>query len=159
MQVAIPATEQDICAACDLAISLSPVTYPPTLPSSQQLSGAPEWYPFEHEVWPIGEKIRLAFVKDRSLRRHSAFAKVAKVVGYPNLRRGRQSFVMALEFPEACQFAPVIAQLVTDPDVDGQVVHTLLKMKAGGYRELIEPLLHSDKTWIRRLAKRYVERF
>jgi hypothetical protein len=48
---------------------------------------------------------------------------------------------------------------LSDSDVDGQVVHTLLKMRAGGYAEAVAPLLQSEKPWIRRLAKKYVERY
>lgn len=65
---------------------------------------------------------------------------------------------MALEFPQAKEFAPALLPLLGDPDVDGQVIGTLLKMKAWGHSRKIEPLLLSNKVWIRRLARRYIER-
>jgi hypothetical protein len=39
------------------------------------------------------------------------------------------------------------------------VVDTLLKMRAGGFADAVAPLVQSDKAWIRRLAKKYVERY
>src|SRR5215510_3477801 len=61
-------TEQDVINACERALKLAPEAYPPTLPASPGLLGAPEWYPFEIEVWPIGEDIRQAFSRNRKLK-------------------------------------------------------------------------------------------
>ena len=69
----------------------------------------------------------------RKLRRPEIFRRVIQVLDCRNLRRGRQSFVMALEFSEAREFASSFVPLLDDLDVAGQVVRTLLKMKAAGY--------------------------
>jgi hypothetical protein len=66
---------------------------------------------------------------------------------------------MAMGFVAAYQYASALVPFLSDSDVDGQVVHTLLKMRAGGYAEAVAPLLQSEKPWIRRLAKKYVERY
>jgi hypothetical protein len=119
-----------------------------------------EWYEFEHRAWEIGESVRRAFVKNRRFKTNSALpTNVAEVATCRNLRRGPQPFVMALGFVAARQFAPALAEFVNDPDVDGQVIDTLLKMRAPGYARVIGSLLRSDKAWIRRLAGRYVERY
>ena len=47
----------------------------------------------------------------------------------------------------------------SDPDVDGQVLDTLIKMKASGYAREINVLVHSDKAWIRRLVKKYLDHY
>jgi RecG-like helicase len=86
-------------------------------------------------------------------------AKVAEVATYRNLRRGRQSFVMAPGFVAARQFADTVALFPSDLDVDGQVLDTLIRMKAPGYTREAISLLRSYKVWIRRLAKKYVERY
>jgi hypothetical protein len=159
METAIPESTKQVSAACQRAISLAPSDWPPTLTPSNDLWGAPAWYPFEWEAWPIGESIRHAFVKNRRLRRPEIFRSVVQVTECPNLRRGRQSFVMALGFSEAREFAPRLVSLLDDPDVAGHVVHTLLKMKAAGYGPAVKPLIDCDTAWIRRLAKRYVKRY
>lgn len=66
---------------------------------------------------------------------------------------------MALEFPEAREFASTLVQLLNDTDVEGHVVDTLLKMKAAGHEAFVRPLLNSDKAWMRRTAKKYIERY
>jgi len=159
METPIPGAAEQISAACERAINLAPSDSPATLPPSKDLSGVSEWYSFELEAWPIGESIRRAFVKNRKLRRPEVFKRIIQVLECRNLRRGRQSFVMALEFSEAREFASNLVPLLDDSEVAGQVVQTLLRMKAAGYGSSVEPLIHSDTAWIRRLAKRYVDRY
>lgn len=67
--------------------------------------------------------------------------------------------MMALGFVGARQFAMRLVPFLCDSDVDGQVLDTLLKMKAGGHGQAVAPLAHSNKAWIRRLAKKYLERY
>jgi hypothetical protein len=154
------ASEEEILAACGEAIRLAPAEFPPNLPPSKELSGASEWYPFENQAWPIGESIRQAFVRNpRHKKRENILTRVTDVATCTNLRRGRQSFVMALGFVSARHYAERLAVFLGDPDVDGQVLDTLIKMKASNYTREVNPLLHSDKTWVRRLAKKYLDRY
>jgi hypothetical protein len=160
VRVSIPASEDEVSAACAEALALAPPAWPITLPRSPQLKGAAEWYEFEHHAWEIGESVRRAFAKNRRFKTNRALlTKVAEAATCRNLRRGRQSFVMALGFVAARQYAPALAEYVNDPDVGGQVVDTLLKMRVPGYARMIGSLLRSEKAWIRRLAGRYVERY
>jgi hypothetical protein len=150
---------EDIISACDKALALAPTEWSPTLPVSP-LFGAPEWYSFEHEAWDLGECVRQAFSANRRLKRERAvLERVVGVATCRNLRRGRQSFVMALGFVDARDCAPELAPYLSDLDVKGQVVSTLLLMRAPGFATDVVPLLDSDKTWIRNLARRYLERF
>jgi hypothetical protein len=66
---------------------------------------------------------------------------------------------MAIGFVAACSYASTLIGALDDRDVDGQVVYALLKMRAGGFAHAVAPLLTSEKTWIKRLAKKYVERY
>jgi hypothetical protein len=150
---------QDIIASCERALSLAPDSYPPTLADSPLLR-APEWYSFEHEAWPIGEAVRQACSRNPNLRKHpELFSKVTEVATCRNLRRGRQSFILALGFVGARRHADAIAGSLDDPDVQGQVVYTLLKMKAEGFALAVRPLLSAKHAWIRRLAQRYLDRY
>jgi hypothetical protein len=153
-------SEEEILVACEQAIRLAPAEFPPTLPPSKELLGAPEWYPFEHQAWPIGDRVRQAFSKNPSLRKREVLlSKVAEVATCRNLRRGRQSFVMALGFVSARHYAQHLAAFLDDPDVDGHVLRTLFKMRASGFAREANLLLHSDKSWKRRWAKKYLDRY
>jgi hypothetical protein len=156
----VPASAEEIFAACEKALLLAPAEYPPTLPPSKEISGEPEWYAFEREAWPLGESIRRAFVQNSKLKKNATvLEKVLEVARCRNLRRGRQSFIMALGFVAAGQHAKTLSTFLQDPDVGGQVLYTLVKMKASGFASEVEPLLQSDKTWIRNLAKKYLSRY
>ena len=160
VNASVPESEEQILAACEKALSLAPSEWPVDLPPSKELFGAREWYPFEHEAWAIGESIRRAFVKRPTLRKRTALvSKVAEVATCQNLRHGRQAFVMAMGFVDACPFAATLAQFLHDADVDGHVIDTLIKMKAAGFAHDVSPLLQSEKSWIRRKARKYVDRY
>jgi hypothetical protein len=66
---------------------------------------------------------------------------------------------MALGFVAARRYAEALAPFLNDKDVDGQVLDTLIKMKSPGFTQEANSLLHSDKIWIRRLAKKYLDRY
>src|SRR5450830_896429 len=152
----VPSSLEEVIAATDQALAMAPVEYPPTLPAKHELLGAPDWYPFEHEAWPVGEAIRHAFKAHPSLKRDSrAIEAVLHVIEHRHLRRGRQSFVMAISFVAARPFAPRVAAFLADPDIDGQVIRTLIGMKAAGYADAVRPHLSARHAWIRRYAKRY----
>jgi len=152
-------TGDDILAACDKAEGLAPDRYPPTLPAKKEPLGAPDWYPFEHEAWPIGEKIRQSLAAAPRLKKDEAIQeRIVRVIENRNLRRGRQSFVMALAHSAAAKMKVRIAPFLSDPDIDGHVVDALLKMRAFEFAAEVRPLLESDRTWIRKKAKQYLER-
>lgn len=147
----------DVLAACDQALALAPPYWPADLPPGEYTGGEPEWYPFEREAWRIGETIRACLTASRSLRRDPAvLAAVQRVASACNLRRGRQSFVMALAFPAASGCAKEIGALLEDADVCGHAADTLLKMKADGFEAGVRPLLASRHGWIRRIAQKYL---
>jgi hypothetical protein len=156
----VPASAEEIFAACETALSLAPALYPPTLPPFKESLGAPDWYSFEHEAWGIGESVRRSFVQNPKFKKNQdVLNRMLEVACCRNLRRGRQSFIMALGFVAARLYAKTLSSFLNDPDVDGHVVYTLIKMKAPGFISEVEPLLQSDKTWIRNLAKKYLSRY
>lgn len=56
-------------------------------------------------------------------------------------------------------YANEIVKILEDDDVDGQVIHTLYKMQAGQYVELMKPFLNHKRTWIRNEAKRFIQKY
>jgi len=156
----VPESEEQVLAACEAALCLAPAEWHPDLPISDELLGVPDWYAFEHAAWPIGESVRRAFSQHPSLKKRTTLiSKVTEVATCRNLRHGRQSFIMALGFVGARQVAKALVPLLSDSDVDGQVLDTLLKMKAGGFAQAVAPWAQSKKAWVRRLARKYLERY
>src|SRR5262249_39224107 len=151
--------EAQLLAACDDVLRLAPAEYPPHLAPSEELFGAEDWYDFEREAWAVGEQVRQAFVRNPKFKKNiSILKKVLEVATCRNLRRGRQSFIMVLGFVAAGGFAEELAPALKDSDVNGHVLSTLLKMKATGFAAEVAPLASDERTWIRKLAKNYVER-
>ncbi len=152
--------KEKVIAACDRALSFAPSEYPPDLPSSEELLGAPEWYSFEGRVWEIGEHIRSQLQSNPNLKADMGILnKIISVIQCRNLRRGRQSFVLLLGFKGANNYADEIAHFLNDPDVAGHALDALLKMRVAGYASRVEALLESKQTWIRNKAKTYLERY
>jgi hypothetical protein len=159
----IPTSEEEVIAACEFALGLAPPEWLPDLPALGGLLaplGLPQLHPFENEAWAIGESIRQAFVQSPRFKKKAALiGKVVEVATHRNLRRGRQSFVMAIGFVAAREFSEMLVPLLDDSDVNGQVVYTLLKMKATGYAHAVSALLQSDEVWKQRLARKYIGRY
>jgi len=106
-----------VISACDRALSFAPLEYPPDLPSSEELRGAPEWYSFEWKVWEIGENIRHQLQGNPKLKANTDLLdRIISVVQCRNLRRGRQSFVLLLGFKGASGYADKIVGLLSDPE-------------------------------------------
>jgi hypothetical protein len=159
----VPASEEEVVAACELALGLSPPEWLADLPAPQGLLGSlglPQWHAFEYDTWPIGEGVRRAFSQCPKLKKRTALiGKVVEVATHRNLRRGRQSFVMAIGFVDSRQYAATLVPFLSDSDVDGQVLYTLLKMRASGHARVVATLLRSKEAWKRRLARKYIERY
>ena len=77
----------------------------------------------------------------------------------PKAKRGRQSFIMLLGYAACAQFAPQSMKQLSDPQVCGQVIDTLTKMKCPDYGEAIEPFTRDKTTWIRNTAKLYIKKY
>ncbi len=151
--------KSDLVELCRNTLALSPNTIPP----DQEIDpgyGQPKWYQFEHEAWAFGEQARQAFSHNRSWKRDPQLQlTVLEVATRRHLRRGRQSWVMALGFTAARQQAPALVEYLADPDVDGHVLDTLLKMRVGDFAAQVWPLTRHEQTWVRKLARRYLSRY
>lgn len=149
-------TADEICHHCHRAINMGPREVLANLPATAD--GVPQWHSFEHVIWQLGETIRQELAANTRLRRDPDVQEcLLSVAETPALRRGRQPFVMILGFRAAASHAPRIAKLLADPDVNGQALDTLLKLRATGYDEQVRPLLNSPYLWVRRCAKRYLK--
>ena len=156
----IPTTEEEILAAVQLALEMAPSELPPDLPTRPDLLGAPGWYPFELRAWELGEGIRQGLVRSPRLKTRAVVQEaLLAVVERRSLRRGRQPFVLNLGHFAASAMAHRLAPFLADADIDGQVIDALLRMRAGGFAAQVAPLSTSNRAWVRRLARRYLDRF
>jgi hypothetical protein len=90
-------SEEQVLAACEVALCLAPAEWLPDLPISNELLGVPDWYPFEHAVWPVGGNYSAGLLSTfPAQEEYISNLKVAEVAVCRNLRHGRQSFIMAL---------------------------------------------------------------
>ena len=153
-------TSEAIVAACLKAKALAPLDVPPDLPPDPTICNVPAWYGFETAAWGIGETLRLSFCASSKLKHDTgAVQAVLGIIQYRNLRRGRESFVMALGFTAAARYAGALAELIGDSDIEGHIVSTLLKMRAPGYAPQVAQLANHKQIWVRRLVKRYIDRY
>lgn len=129
------------------------------LPDSKIFPGVPQWHPFENSLWMKGEAIRKLILESGKKPNPEQVNRICSICIDPNGGRGRQSFVMLLGRTGYASFAPMVAELLSDCDVDGQAVDTLYKMRVQGYAEQIRPFAEHRHTWIRNIAKKYLEKY
>ncbi len=152
-------TKSDLEELCNRALDSAPESVSPDLRNDSSL-GVPAWYDFESAAWAAGEQVRQAFSQHRTWKKDAALRdRVLEVAVHRQLRRGRQAWIMALGFVDARDLAPALAPHLSDPDVEGQVVDTLTKMRAGGFSQQVWPLTSHKQAWIRKLARRYLKRY
>ena len=81
------------------AESLIPGSYIPNLMPTELIKNVPAWHHFEHEIWKIGEEIRLLLLDVPSLRKdQDIHTGIIRIAVNRNAKRGRQSFIMLLGY-------------------------------------------------------------
>lgn len=131
-----------------------PNEYFPTLISTNIST----WHNFEYELWGIGEVIRQIIHEEKKDLNVEQADRICEICLNSKAKRGRQSFVMLLSKKRYFKYADRLVSLLKDVDVSGHILDALYKMKALQYQEEVKPLLSSEYTWIRKLAKRYIEK-
>lgn len=138
-------TRQKIIELLTKSEAAIPIEQKPDLPQGKNTSGAPEWYRFEHAIWAFGGDIRRLFLKSKFLRKDVELQRaILRVAIDPKAKRGRQSFIMLLGYLACVQFAPQIAEQLSDPQVCGHAIDTLSKMKCSDYVKAIEPFTQDN---------------
>ncbi len=131
----------------------------PDLPFMESVPDVHDWYPFEHELWGIGEEIRQLILEGKKAPKQSQIERIMNICLDERAKRGRQSFVLLLGKKVYQKYSDKLAPLLNSDDVDGHVIDTLYKMQAGEYVDLILPFMNHKRTWIKNAAKRYVQKF
>jgi len=118
-----------------------------------------DWFRWEMDLWNLGEQIRqLLLLHSKALTIDQA-RDVLNICLTRAAGKGRQSFVLLLGKTKYSPMAESLSSLLSDPDVCGQVINTLYKMKAPGYSDQIRPFLSHKQAWIRKEAQRYLQKY
>lgn len=141
------------------AEALIPCEMPPELPVMTHFPDVHEWHDFELKLWAIGEEIRQAVSSYKHAFNDRQIERILHVCLDKRAKRGRQSFVMLLGRKQYCNYSDVLIPLLDNGDVNGHVIDTLYKMQADGYGAFITPFLNHRQTWIRNIAKKYIQKF
>ena len=119
-----------------------------------------ERYQFELQLWEKGETIRQVYVKYPKWRSDVQLQQlIASIALAREAKRGRQSFIMLMGNKQFMHYATILVKQLDDKGVDGQIISTLYKMHASGFTKEIKPFTTYKITWIRNLAKKYIEKY
>jgi hypothetical protein len=143
-----------------LAENKIPAALLPNQPPNQYTSGEPEWYSFEYYIWDCGEKIRLLLAANRKYKlNEQQINRILSIAKNANAQRGRQSFMALLAYKRYQFLSDEIVTQINDPNVEGHVIDTILKMQAPQYVTVIKPFMDHEYAWIRNKAKKYISKF
>ncbi|MBQ7302375.1 MAG: hypothetical protein IJW89_02195 [Clostridia bacterium] len=141
------------------AESLIPNEALPDLPFMPEAPDVHDYYRFELDLWDKGEEIRQLIFNSKKKPNHEQIKRICSICINPFAKRGRQSFVMLLGKKCYAEYAPLIAPFLSDDDINGHVADTLYKMGTPDYISQIHPLVEHKRTWIRNIAKKYINKY
>ena len=147
---------EDLLSAAE---SLIPDSIIPDLPYMTSAPDVHEWHNFELALWNTGEKIRQLISQHKKPLTQNQLERILNICQDKRAARGRQSFVMLLGRKQYADFSHRLISLLNDDDIDGHVIDTLYKMRAPGYSTIITPFLQHNRSWIRKAAERYIQKF
>lgn len=140
------------------ATSCIPSVRPADLPPTRLIPEVSAWHGFEHELWRLGEEVRHVITRKTTLRRdQDLYSRFLEIAQNRAAMRGRQSWVLLFAYKPCRAWAPDIAALLPDSDIEGHVISALYKMRAPGFSEQVLPFRESRIAWISTEAKRYLE--
>ncbi len=117
------------------------------------------WHGYEHLIWTLGESFRRVLKRERGLRgRDAVFEAIERVCLDRRFGKGRESFTMLLGQYGGPRRVPVLLRLLDDPEVCGHALYALRLLGKEGAEGRARALLNSPTAWIRREAKKYLEK-
>lgn len=117
------------------------------------------WVNHESLTWSIGERIRQALRRHRKLRSDPAlWLAIEAIATNAAVGKGREPFVMLLGQYGGRDRAPILLQLLDDPEVAGHALYALRLLGVPGAERKARELECSRRTWIRKEAKKYLEK-
>ena len=141
------------------AEALIPKEALPDLPSLPGVPDVHDYYRFELDLWDKGEEIRQLILDSKKKPNRVQIKRICDICTNPFAGRGRQSFVMLLGRKCYIEYAPIIAPLLSDDDINGHVVDTLYKMGTPDSVSQIQPFTKHKRTWIKKIANKYINKY
>lgn len=121
--------------------------------------GPVTWANHESLAWALGESIRQVLQRRRALRKNAKlWAAVEAVAKDRSVGKGREPYVMLLGQYGGPARAPLLMQLLDDPEVVGHALYALRLLGAPGAEAKARTLLSHRRGWIRKEAKKYLEK-
>jgi hypothetical protein len=122
---------------------------------------APDWTRYEIRLSELGSKFELYLKAHTRIRgRNPLLNAIGELVADTRFGKGRDAFVSIVgDFGDA-SFVDVLKPLLRDPDVEGQALYAVTKLKIRGLDSLVEPLrMKSKEAWIRKAAEKYIQKY
>jgi hypothetical protein len=150
-------SEDDLLAAL-VHVDALPVQYPEaTIVVGPD--GPITWHRYEQLAWALGESVRQILKRQRALRRSARlWPRVEAIATATRYGKGRESFVMLLGTYGGPERAPSLVSLLDDPEVAGHAVYALRRLGVPDGLARVEPLLRHRRAWIRREARKYLDK-
>jgi hypothetical protein len=129
--------------------------------SMHGVRGAPDWRGFETDLWELSEELRNFYKANRTLRGKNPLSdSLARIASNPQFGKGRQMILLILGQYGGGDYGEVFGNALKDRTVYGHAIDALIKAKVKGHHDQVASILELEKTgWIRRAAKKYLERF
>src|SRR6185312_12261319 len=117
------------------------------------------WVNHESLAWSLGESIRQALSRRRTLRADPVLWSALEAVATdPAVGKGREPFVMLLGQYGGPDRASVLFRLLDDREVVGHALYALRLLGVSGAEQRARELERSQRAWIRKEARRYLEK-
>lgn len=153
-------TKQIILELIEKAENLTPEKMEKDLPNMKNHPDIREAHFYENEIWRIGEEIRVLILEHKGLRKDDFINdKIINFCLNRNSKCGRESFIMLLWYKHNQKYAEKLASLIDDKYVYGHIIEGLNKLQVEGYCEKVSKFTNDNKTWVKKQAKKYVEKY
>ena len=153
-------TKKRVFELIEKAEKLTPKTFEKDLPNLKELPNVREMHHYEHKIWDLGEKIRQLIFEHKGLRKDKELNdRIMKFCLNKNSKRGRESFIMLLWYKHNQKYAEQLVGLINDKYVYGHIIEGLNKIQIEGYCKEVSPYKTDEFNWIRKQAKKYVEKY
>lgn len=126
-----------------------------------QGEGVETWLEFEYRTWALGEGLRQALSSRSQWKRSPVlWNSVAQVLADDELRHGRQPFFELLARYGGATYHDALIRGLDDETVQGQAIKALRLARVEGANARISEIQSETKHgWVRREAKKYLEKF
>jgi hypothetical protein len=117
------------------------------------------WANHESLAWALGESIRQVLRRRRALRKNERLWTAIETIATDRaVGKGREPYVMLLAQYGGETRAPLLIQLLDDPEVVGHALYGLRLHGAQGAERQARSLLAHPRAWIRKEARKYLEK-